>query len=138
MNTLLASERPNAFERINKTIEDIFRPGHEFWIPVVDVKETPKEFVFIAELPGVVEKNVDVELSGDVLTIRGFREFCEEDNRDDYVRIERGYGRFQRSFTLGTPVKAERVQATFKGGLLQVTVPKSESKQAVKVPIKAG
>jgi HSP20 family protein len=130
------TEKPRAFDRFNKMMEEVFRGEIGVWTPLVDVKVTPKELIFVAELPGMEQKDVDVELNGDVLTIRGRRDFKEEETKDDYVRIERGYGKFQRSFMLDTPVKSEAIKAVFKDGLLKVSVPKADNRPAVKIPVK--
>lgn len=105
------------------------------WMPSVDIKETPESLQFVVELPGVDEEKIDVELVGDVLTIRGEREFSQDEQRDDYVRIERSYGSFQRSFTIDIPVDREKVEAVFDRGLLSVTVPKAPGVVGRKVPI---
>ncbi|RMG25755.1 MAG: Hsp20/alpha crystallin family protein, partial [Armatimonadetes bacterium] len=79
---------------------------------------------------------IDVELVGDVLTIRGKREFSDEEKRDDYVRIERSYGSFQRSFTIGVPVKADEISATYRDGILTVVVPKADEVKPRKIEVK--
>lgn len=137
MITRWPGERPRAFDRFNRMMEEVFSTD-EFrmgWSPVVDVKETPKELTFVAELPGLMEKDVTIELVGNVLTINGVREFDHEEKKDDYVRIERSYGAFQRSFTLDIPVRHEEIHATFKNGLLTVTVPKLENRPTKKIEI---
>lgn len=136
MITRWPTERLQSFERFSKMMDDVFGGTGDVWMPVVDVKETPTELVFVAELPGLLEKDVEVELNGDVLTIRGLRELIREENKDDYVRIERNYGSFKRSFTIDIPVKPDAIQANFKHGLLTVTVPKVENRPAHKIPIK--
>ena len=139
MITRWPGERLRSFDRFSKMMEEMIG-ADEFrgaWSPVVDIKETPKELTFVAELPGMLEKDVEVELTGDVLTIRGTREFNTEEKKDDFVRIERSYGSFQRSFTLDIPVKQEEILASFKSGLLTVTVPKAESRLARKIEVKA-
>lgn len=133
-------EQTRSIERFNKMMEDWFGATDEYrgaWYPKVDVKETPTELVFVAELPGIIEKDVNVELNGDVLTIRGKREFSADEKKDDYVRIERSYGSFQRSFILGVPVKPETVNATFKAGLLTVKVPKAAVQTPRKIKVTA-
>lgn len=139
MITRWPGERMRTFDRFNKMMDDLLgtdgiRGG---WTPVVDVKETQKELVFEAELPGMLEKDVNVEMVGDILTISGTREFNKEESKDDYVRIERSYGSFRRSFTLDVPVKAEEINATFKKGMLKVTIPKAENRPSRKIEIKA-
>lgn len=137
--TRWAPERMRSFDRFSKMMEEVFGTGEEFrgvWSPTVDVKETPKELIFIAELPGLVQKDIDVEMNGDILTIRGVREALNETEKENYVRIERSFGTFQRSFTLDVPVKPDKIDAVYKDGILTVTVPKSESALPRKVSIK--
>ena len=138
MITRWPGERLRSFDRFSKMMDEMFN-SEEYrgvWAPVVDIRETPKELTFVAELPGMLEKDVEVELTGDILTIRGTREFSNEEKKDDYVRIERNYGSFQRSFTLDVPVKQEEILASFKNGLLTVTVPKAENRMARKIEVK--
>lgn len=136
----MASDTLRDFERFNKRMEEIFRPLGERlnWIPSVDIKETPEELTFFVELPGVNEADIDVKLVGDVLTIHGKRDFRAEERREDYVRLERGYGDFVRTFSLNMPVKAEKVAATYKDGILAVRVPKAEGVKTHKVRIDKG
>lgn len=128
-------ERVLSFDRFNKMMEDVFSGAPSVWTPLVDVKETLKEIVLVAELPGLLEKDVEIEMVGDILTITGHREFNNEEKRDDYVRIERGYGSFKRSFTIDVPIKPDLIKATFKDGLLTVTLPKAEARPTKKIPI---
>lgn len=136
----MASDTLRDFERFNKRMEEIFRPLGERlnWLPSVDIKETPEELTFFVELPGVNEADIDVKLVGDVLTIHGKRDFRAEERREDYVRLERGYGDFVRTFSLNMPVKAEKVAATYKDGILAVRVPKAEGVKTHKVRIDKG
>lgn len=139
MITRWPGERLRSFDRFNQMMED-FINGDELrtsWSPLVDVKETAKELTFEVELPGLQEKDVNVELIGDTLTISGSRETQSEEKKDEYVRIERSYGSFRRSFTLDIPVKREEINATFKNGLLTVTVPKAENRPTQKIAIEA-
>ena len=134
-------ERFKSFERFNKMMEEFLGNGGDFpvgWMPTVDVKDTPKELTLIAELPGVNEKDIEVEVVGENLTIRGKREFNVEEKKDDYVRIERNYGSFLRTFALDVPVKPDKITANFKDGLLTVTVPKAEGIAPRKVAIHKG
>jgi len=108
------------------------------WSPAVDIAENQNEIVLHAELPGLKQDEIDIELTGDTLTIRGERKFESEERKDSFVRVERSYGRFQRSFTLGVPVEAERVSATYPDGILEIHLPKSEATRPRKVPVTSG
>jgi HSP20 family protein len=105
------------------------------WSPSVDVAETENEIVLRAELPGMKQEDIDIELTGDTLTIRGERKFENEERRENFVRVERSYGRFQRSFTLGIPVQGDKVKATYRDGILEVHLPKSEETKPRKVMV---
>ena len=96
------------------------------WLPPVDIRETKDAIEIMAELPGVDAENVDVSVEGNVLTIRGERR--QEQVREDetFHRVERSYGMFERSFTLPRSVNAEKVSASYRDGILTVTVPKRE------------
>lgn len=128
-------------DRFGKMMDEMFGgPSDEVrgtWMPAVDIKETADSLKFVAELPGMEEEKIDIELVGDVLTLRGEREFSKDENRDDYVRLERSYGVFQRSFTIDIPVDREKVEASYEHGVLTVTVPKAPGVVGRKVPINA-
>lgn len=138
--TRWAPERLRAFDRFNNMMEEMFSSMTDeyrgIWSPIVDVKETKTEYIFTAELPGVLQKDINVELTGDVLTISGNREFSKTENREDYVRIERSFGTFSRSFSLDTPVKADKINANCKEGILTIVLPKSEAALPKKITIK--
>lgn len=139
MITRWPGESLHAFDRFNKMMDDL-TGADEFrsvWSPLVDVKETPKELTFVVETPGLEEKDVTVELAGNRLMIGGHREIKSEENRDEYVRLERYFGSFQRTFTLDVPVKPELINANIKNGLLTVVVPKVENKPKHKIEVKA-
>lgn len=105
------------------------------WSPSVDVMENQNEIVLHVELPGLKQEDIDIELTGDTLTLRGERRFDTEERKDNYVRVERSYGRFQRSFTLGVPVQHSGVTATYKDGILEIHLPKSEETKPRKVQV---
>ena len=108
------------------------------WSPTVDVYEDGDAIVIKADLPGVNESDIDIEMTGDTLTIRGERKFEDESNRDKYIRVERQFGAFQRSFTIGIPVEADKVRANYRNGILELTVPKAEVTKPKKVLVTAG
>ena len=106
------------------------------WSPAVDIKETDKEYLVTAELPGLRREDVKVTLEDSVLTIEGERR-QEKELKDERIhRIERLYGAFCRSFTLPDDAKAEGIRAETKDGLLSVHVPKMEIEKAKAVEIK--
>jgi len=106
------------------------------WAPAVDVAEDANEIILRSELPGVKQDDLDIELTNDTLTIRGEKKFDDEEKKGNYIRIERAYGAFQRSFNLGVPVQQDKINASFKDGVLTVRIPKSEDTKPKKVLVK--
>jgi HSP20 family protein len=94
------------------------------WSPLVDVFEDQDGITLKAELPEVDAKDVDIQLEGNTLTLRGERKLEQEENRDGYHRIERTYGAFSRSFTLPEQVDVEHITAQSKDGVLRIHLPK--------------
>ena len=94
--------------------------------PAVDVEETADAYVFRADLPGMTSKDVKVTVHNDTLTLRGERKREEQKTEGSLHRVERAYGSFERSFTLGLPVRADQVKASYKDGVLEVHVPKAD------------
>ncbi len=107
------------------------------FLPQIDLKEEDQAFVVSAELPGMDEKDVEVLLSGDALTIKGEKKQEKEERAENYHRIERRYGSFNRVVTLPAEVITDKVEATFEKGILKIKLPKAEKKpEAKKIPIK--
>jgi len=114
--------------------------GFGAFTPSLDVKESDKDFTIRAELPGVEEKDVEVTLTNDAVTIKGEKKEEKEDKGKNYYYMERSYGSFNRVIPLAVETDANKAQASFKNGVLNITIPKSTSAKAkgTKVPIKAG
>lgn len=108
----------------------------ESWLPSVDISETKNDFVVKAELPGLEAKDVNVSISGDILTIKGEKKAEEEEKDEHYHRVERYSGSFQRVFQLSSGVKADKIEATFDKGVLKVTLPKVEEAKKKKIEVK--
>jgi HSP20 family protein len=108
------------------------------WIPAMDLIETDDHFVLKADLPGLTEEDVHIEVDDNVLTISGERKSEHEDEREGYVRVERSYGAFQRSLTLPEGVEPEAVSASFDRGVLEVRIPKPEQRKPRRVAIQVG
>jgi HSP20 family protein len=108
------------------------------WIPAMDLVETEGDFVLRADLPGLTESDVNIELEDNVLTISGERKANTEERKEGYYRVERAFGAFSRSLTLPEGVDPEKVRAHFDRGVLEVTVPKPEQRKPRKVTISAG
>ncbi len=96
------------------------------WAPAVDMYETRDELVITAELPGLTEKDIQLSITGDMLTIRGERRWDQEVKQENYYRGERWFGKFERALPLPIHVQAEKVKASYRDGVLTVTLPKAE------------
>jgi len=107
--------------------------------PAVDIAEKDKEYEITAELPGIDERNVEVSLANGGLVIRGRKEEQKEEKKKDYFLSERQYGAFERHFGVPEGVETDKIAATFKNGVLTVTLPKSAKMQASekKISVKA-
>jgi HSP20 family protein len=104
----------------------------------MDLVETETDFVLKADLPGLSESDVNIELEDNVLTISGERKAEHEDRKAGYYRVERSFGSFRRALTLPEGVDPEAVTATFADGVLEVTVPKPAQQMPRKVQISVG
>ena len=148
------------FEALRKEVDRLFDDfGDDFWRrpfrplaalerswpknfpadPAVDVTETEKAYEITAELPGMDEKGVEVNVSNGGITIKGEKKEETEEKKKDYYVSERRYGSFERHFGLPEGVDADKIEATFKNGILKVTLPKTAEAQktAKKIDIKA-
>jgi HSP20 family protein len=108
------------------------------WIPAMDLVETGEHFVLKADLPGMDEGDVNIEIENDVLTVSGERKTAHEEKHEGYYRLERATGAFSRSLTLPEGIDAERVTATFHNGVLEVRVPKPAQVKPRRVQIDVG
>lgn len=96
------------------------------FVPAVNIKEDPEQYVLSVELPGMKKEDVKIEFKENLLTISGERKMADEEKREGYHRIEHGYGQFSRSFTLPQGVKADQIEARYTDGILTISVPKAE------------
>lgn len=103
--------------------------------PKVDILDNDSEIKIIAELPGVEENDIDIQIGNNVLSIRGEKKAEQEEKNKRYYRIERSYGSFQRNITLPTGVQEDKVEAHFKKGVLTISIPKSAEAMTKRVPI---
>jgi len=106
--------------------------------PAFDIKETKESFVFKADVPGIKEQDIEVNVAGNRLTISGKREAEKEDKGETYYAYERSYGSFTRTFTLPDQTDGEHVKAELKNGELTVVVPKTPAAVAKKIPVASG
>jgi HSP20 family protein len=130
----------NLQNQFNRIFNDSFRNQAEesaltTWAPAVDIYETPNELVVKADLPDVNEKDIDVRVENNLLTIRGERKFEKSVSEESYLRVERTYGAFSRSFSLPNTVNAEAIGAEYKNGVLTVNLPKREESNPRQVKV---
>jgi len=139
---------PNTFrdltgfhEELDRLFGDLAGPGQPFgrgaFVPPVDIDETSDAYVLRLDLPGVTQKDIKVSLVGDTLTIRGERHTEREHKDGSRVRTERLAGAFERTFTLGSRVRADQVQAVHRDGVLEVRVPKAEEAMVRDIEVRA-
>jgi len=127
-------------EQVNRMFESAF-PGRPeasaltTWTPSVDIYETENELVLKADLPDLNEKDLDVRVENNMLTIRGERKFEQKVKEDNYLRIERTYGSFSRSFSLPTTISSEGIKAEYNNGVLKVEMPKRADSKPKQVKI---
>ena len=126
-------------DQVNRLLEGKFDPSHETalanWSPAVDIYETEGELVVKADLPDVNEKDIDIRIENNKLTLRGERKFEQTVNKDNYLRVERAYGTFERNFSLPNTVNTEGIQADYRNGLLTIHLPKREESKPKQIKV---
>jgi len=127
-------------DQINRLFRDtVERSGEESslsaWAPAVDIYETEQELVVKADLPDVDPKDLDIRVENNLLTIRGERKFEKKVSEENYLRIERSYGSFARSFTLANTVNSEAIKADYQNGVLTLTIPKREEARPKQIKV---
>src|ERR1700694_3759119 len=133
-------------DQVNRLFEDTLTRGRAgqadlaTWAPAVDIYETETELVVKADLPDLQEKDIDVRVENNTLTIRGERKFEKEVNEDNYLRVERAYGSFMRSFSLPNTVNSEGIRAEYRNGVLTLHMAKREESKPkqIKISVSAG
>jgi HSP20 family protein len=131
-------------DQFNRLFNESFRNRGEespltTWAPAVDIYETPNELVVKADLPDANEKDIDVRVENNLLTIRGERKFEKSVTEENFLRVERTYGAFSRTFSLPNRLNADAIGAEYKNGVLTITLPKREESKPrqVKVTVNA-
>lgn len=128
-------------DQMSRLFEDTFSRGRSadsdltVWSPAVDIHETDSELVLKADLPEINEKNLDIRVENNMLTLRGERKFEQATSEDNYLRVERAYGTFSRSFSLPNTVNAEAIQAEYRNGVLTVRMPKREESKPRQIKV---
>ena len=108
------------------------------WIPAMDLLETEDHLVLRGDLPGLTEDDIDIEIKDNVLTVSGERRADKEEKGEGYYRVERAFGGFSRSLTLPQGVDADKVEANFDKGVLEVRIPKPAEAKPTRVQIGKG
>jgi len=129
-------------EKMNRLFEDVVTArGQEkefissTWNPAVDIYESENQLVLTAEIPGVDEKDVEIKIEDNTLSIKGERRFETETKEENYHRLERSYGSFYRTFTLPNYVDQDKIHAEHENGVLRITMPKRTDLKPRKVKI---
>jgi HSP20 family protein len=130
-------------DQVNRLFSDVFeRKGEESsltaWAPSVDIYETEHELVVKADLPEVDPKDLDIRVENNILTIRGERQFEKNVNEENYLRVERAYGSFARSFSLANTVNSEAIKADYQNGVLTLSIPKREEAKPKQIKVNVG
>src|SRR3954463_1789316 len=108
------------------------------FVPAVDIYEDPKKVVLKLEVPGIEEKDIDVRVENNTLTVRGERKFEKEEKEENFHRIERSYGSFSRCFTLPSTVDAEKVEADYDKGVLKIRLARKAEAKPKQIKVNIG
>ena len=130
-------------ERMNKLFDETFTRGAQdvdvgVWSPAVDIMEQGDEIIIKMEIAEVDQKAIEIKVEENVLTIKGERQLEQGTKREDYVRLERPYGTFSRSFSLPNTVDRGKVKASHKDGILRVVLPKKEETKPKQIKVEVG
>jgi HSP20 family protein len=127
-------------DQVNRVIGDLVgRTGEESnltpWAPAVDIYETEHELVVKADLPDVNLQDLDIHVENNILTIRGERKFENKVKEENYLRMERSYGSFSRTFSLANSVNSEAIKADYQNGVLTLSIPKREEAKPKQIKV---
>jgi HSP20 family protein len=127
---------------VSRMLTDLFGRSQESnltsWAPAVDIYENEHELVVKADLPDVKPEELDIRVENNILTIRGERKFEKKVDEKNYLRVERSYGSFARSFSLATTVNSEAIKADYNNGVLTLTIPKREEAKPKQIKVNVG
>jgi HSP20 family protein len=131
MNTLFE-------ESMGRTSEEGGDAAGGRWSPAVDIYETADKIVLVADLPGIDQESLEVRVENNTLILKGERRMQKNVQQENYHRIERGYGAFQRTFALPGSVDQDRIQADYRHGILEIGLPKSETSHPKRIQVQIG
>ena len=144
MRTSISRFEPFRTNSLQEQISRLFNEAFErsadessitTWAPAVDIFETEQELVVKADLPDIQPEELEIRVENNILTIRGERKFEKKVNESNYLRVERAYGSFSRSFSLANTVNSEAIKAEYKDGVLTLTVPKREEAKPKQIKV---
>ena len=141
MNRLMRTNPYSLLDEFNRLLyplhleNDKSKGAMSEWQPSVDIKETPSEFVLLADLPGVKPENIEVSMENNVLSLKGTRHSSLEEIGENWSRTERVQGSFFRQFTLPESADSENIKAKSKHGVLELTIPKLEKPKSKLIQI---
>jgi HSP20 family protein len=137
--TVVRYEPWTLLNRLRRELDQTFESSaHDAsWTPAVDIHEEPKQFVVRADLPGVTTKDIEITAEKGVLALRGSRNFEQKTDDGHYSRIERVTGRFVRTFSLPENVATDQINARFKDGVLELTIPKIAKAEPRRIEVQA-
>jgi len=126
--------------QINRLFNEAFDRSSEegnltTWAPPVDIHETEHALVVKADLPDIKPEELDIRVENNILTIRGERKFEKKVDEGNYLRVERSYGAFSRSFALANSVNTEAIKADYKNGVLTLSIPKREEAKPKQIKV---
>ena len=130
-------------DRINRIFDETASRSGDYdvevnkcdWRPVVDIYDTQKAIVINAELPGVLKESITLDVKENILTLKGERKSEDEVSQENYYRMERCFGTFERAFTLPATIDAGKITANFKDGMLRIEIPKLQEKKQQQITI---
>ena len=130
-------------DRINRVFDEAANRSKDYddemskcdWRPIVDIFDTEKAIVINAELPGVTREDITLGVKENILSLKGERKSGEEVKKENYYRMERCFGSFERAFTLPSAVDQEKIKANFKDGILRIEIPKPQEKRPKQISI---
>jgi HSP20 family protein len=131
-------------DQVNRLFDETFSRGRSgesemgTWAPAVDIWETEQELVLKADLPEVNQRDIDIRVENNMLTIRGERKFQNDASENNCLRIERAYGPFSRSFSLPNSIHTEAIKADYRDGVLSIRMPKREESKPKQIRIGIG
>ena len=132
----LQSEIDQVFDRLFPSSGDAEAGNARIWAPRTDMVETNDNYVIRLDLPGMKKEDLHINLQDRQLSVSGERHHEKQDDGDEFVRVERSFGRFYRSFTLPRTVKESGIKANYENGVLTITVPKAEESKPRQITVK--